>query len=181
MIGGCTAFHRPSIDNVFFGGINAQATGDVPMTSYIDLPDTVTVDAVPAGTTGTGSSTQATIYCTVLVGNIFSYSWHSYVEVAWTWGSRIPQEPPTERLAGRPLTRLFGKYGFILLLPREGIWCLLAGFVLGIGLAGGAVHWLAVVTSSRFQASACPFAVKTIPAKLSMGPVGPCSPGIHCG
>src|SRR5579875_2682280 len=36
-------------------------------------------------------------------------------------------------------------------------------------------------TSSRCQAKTCPFAVNVKPARLSTGPVGPCSPGIHCG
>ena len=42
------------------------------------------------------------------------------------------------------LYRVFGKYGFTLLQLKGSVWYLLAGFVIGICLSGGAVHWLAV-------------------------------------
>lgn len=44
------------------------------------------------------------------------------------------------------------------------------------------MRWNAnIFTSSRRQGMLWPFAENSRPAKLSMGPVGPCSPGIHSG
>src|SRR6185312_8374001 len=47
---------------------------------------------------------------------------------------------------------------------------------------GGISRWnVNIFTSSRRQGMSLPLAVNFRPARLSIGPVGPCSPGIHCG
>ncbi len=57
-----------------------------------------------------------------------------------------------------------------------------SAFAFRVVMPAGTLRWNAYIfTSSRFQANFPPLAVNVSPVKLSIGPVGPCSPGIHSG
>ena len=99
--GSCYAFHTPHL-NMLFGSHNATyQTGAVPMTSYINLPGSITLSVMPGDQLG--DNTDATIYCTVLKGNIFSNNIRRYLEGALSWFLATGPGTPDGTSDGNPV------------------------------------------------------------------------------
>jgi hypothetical protein len=78
----CYATHKPSL-TMFLGGHNGATQGaSLSMTTYIDLPLSMSETLVPGQQDTT--TVEGAVYCSHLAGNIFHSKVSMHVEVAWT-------------------------------------------------------------------------------------------------